>query len=429
MVRVAIGLGLGVVATLAAVSVVAGCEGSCEDKLNCGPQVVADGGGPGSGGQGGIGGSPGGVPAVGGSGGTGGAEGGGGSGGMPPVATASEISAGAQHTCALLTDGGVRCWGDNARGQLGDGTTLPSPTPVAVVASDDATVVVAGYGNACDITSTGTARCWGANDQGQIAGQSGNDSSSPLAVGGIPGAIANIANGENHACSHTGGGAVYCWGSNFSGQLGVPGPGGGPKLVTSLSNIDLTGAGLAHTCARSPSGLFCWGQNDDGQVGVGSGSPVISSPTEVTIASVTSVCGGGGFSCATVSGGGVRCWGAISVAGAGAIDYGNAPVVVAGATQATAITCGGDHACIVDTGKSVWCWGNNEFGELGFDGAGTSTPTMLQGLAGVEHIAAGEDHTCAILDDGSVRCWGRNTDGQLGNGTFDSSSVPVEVAL
>jgi alpha-tubulin suppressor-like RCC1 family protein len=145
------------------------------------------------------------------------------------------ISAGIGYTCALTTGGAAYCWGYNASGQLGDGTTTERDSPVAVLGSMTFVSVstggdAAGNGHACGLTASGAAYCWGANETGQLGiGTYGYSSSStpvPVAGGLTFAAVAAGSNfngfaGQAHTCGVTIAGAAYCWGDNAHGQLGV----------------------------------------------------------------------------------------------------------------------------------------------------------------------------------------------------------------
>lgn len=129
------------------------------------------------------------------------------------------VSAGAHHTCALITTGATYCWGDNAGGKLGDGTTTQRATPVAVAGGITFVSVTAGGRHTCGLTGTGTAYCWGSNSEGQPGDGSMLVRSTPAAVaGGLTFTV--ISAGHSHTCGRTPASAVYCWGLNASGQLG-----------------------------------------------------------------------------------------------------------------------------------------------------------------------------------------------------------------
>jgi alpha-tubulin suppressor-like RCC1 family protein len=131
-----------------------------------------------------------------------------------------QLALGWFHSCARLGDGTVKCWGDNGVGQLGDGTTTNSSTPVAVQGLSGAVEIAAGGLHSCARLGDGTVKCWGNNFSGELGDVTGTYSSStPVVVQGLSGAV-EIAAGNWHSCARLGDGTVKCWGGNSDGQLG-----------------------------------------------------------------------------------------------------------------------------------------------------------------------------------------------------------------
>jgi len=361
-----------------------------------------------------------------------------------PVAVAglgsgvASVAAGDFHTCALTTAGAVQCWGDNSSGQLGDGSTTPSSTPVAVVGLGSGVAsVAAGIYHTCALTTAGAVQCWGLNHSGQLGDGSTTASSTPVAVTGLGSGVASVVAGAAHTCALTTAGAVQCWGYNVYGQLGDGSttPSRTPVAVTGLgSGVVSLAAGRNHTCALTTAGAVqCWGYNGSGQLGDGSTAPS-STPVAVTGlgSGVASVVAGADHTCALTTAGAVQCWGynVYGQLGDGSTTASSTPVAVTGLGSGVAsVTVGALHTCALTTAGAVQCWGYNASGQLG-DGSTTSssTPVAVTGLgSGVASVAAGDYHTCALTTAGAVKCWGNNTSGQLGDGNTTSSSTPVAV--
>ncbi len=349
------------------------------------------------------------------------------------------IAAGGYHTCGLTLSGGIKCWGDNEQGQLGDGTLMNSRTPVDVVGLDSGVAAVdAGESHTCGLTSGSGVKCWGDNEQGQLGDGTNFDHSMPVDVVGLSRWVVEIALGMDHACVVTSGGELKCWGSNAYGQLGDGSmtDRSTPVAVVSLGSwMVIVAAGAYHTCALTSLGKAkCWGNDESGQLSV---VPTTGRSVPADVISldsgVTAVDSGGAHTCALTSGGGVKCWGGnfAGELGDGTTINSSIPVdAVSLDSGVTAVTTGGVRTCALTSSDGVMCWGRNDLGQLG-DGTLTdhSTPVDVVGLdSGTIAVVAGGDHTCALTSTGGVKCWGRNGFGQLGNGTTTDSPLPVDVA-
>jgi hypothetical protein len=183
------------------------------------------------------------------------------------------VTAGEDHTCALV-NGGVKCWGNNAYGKLGDGTTTNRTTPVDVIGlGSGVTAVSAGSAHTCAIGPSGGARCWGANWEGELGDGTFTDSSTPVDVVGLEQGVTAIAVGLYHTCAIGPNGGAKCWGDNYFGQLGdgTTHKRNTPVDVTGLSShATAISAGGRHTCALAGAGRAkCWGWDDYGQLGLG----------------------------------------------------------------------------------------------------------------------------------------------------------------
>jgi alpha-tubulin suppressor-like RCC1 family protein len=350
----------------------------------------------------------------------------------------SAVSASSDHTCALTIEGGVKCWGANGYGQLGDGTTTNRLTPVDVLGLSSGVLAVAAGGNhTCVVTESGGVKCWGYNGYGQLGDGTSTDHTTPVDVSGLSSGAQSIAAGDRHSCTHLEDGGVRCWGSNGSGQLGDGTLTGRPTPVdvSGLSSgVSAIAAGDSHSCAvTARGGVRCWGDNEFGQLGYG---VTTRQPTPVNVLALGSetraVAGGSLHTCTLAQSGGVRCWGwnDFGQLGDGTTAYRDRPVAVSGLADGIHAITTGYHSCALTEGGGVKCWGGNWYGQLG-DGTTTRRlrPVDVFGLAsGVSAIAAGDEHTCAVTEAGGVKCWGSNRYGQLGNGTTTYRVIPVDVS-
>lgn len=347
------------------------------------------------------------------------------------------ISAGSEHTCALTSAGAVWCWGNNANGQLGDGTTMGRLTPVAVSGlSSGVQMISAGVYHTCAVTSAGAARCWGFNDSGQLGDGSATTRLTPVTVSGLSGGVQAIGAGYRHTCAVTSTGAAWCWGWNILGQLGddTTEDRRTPVAVSGLSGgVQAIGAGNWHTCALISAGAVqCWGANVTGQLGDGTTTnrstpvPVSGLPGGVHAISAR----GGNHTCVLTSVGAAWCWGENHQGqlGDGTTTSRLTPVPVLGLSSGVqAISPDEFHTCAVTSIGAVWCWGANFNGQLG-DGTAMnrSMPVSVLGLSGgLQAVSAGGTHTCALTGAGAMWCWGWNYHGQLGDGTTTDQLTPV----
>lgn len=354
------------------------------------------------------------------------------------VAHQSSITAGGNHTCALLTSGAVKCWGYNTYGQLGDDSMDDKHIPTAVTGlSSGVTAVSAGYLHTCALLTGGAVKCWGNSDQGQIGDNYTVKRLAPVSVEGLDSGVTAISSGAFHTCALLTGGAVKCWGYNSNGQLGngTDSPSRTPINVSGLSSgVTAISAGGFHTCAiTSGGGLKCWGMNDSGQLGDGTTTDKLT-PTSVSglASGVIMVSSAADHTCAVLAGGAAKCWGynAHGQIGDTTSTSKSVPTAVTGLTSGvTAISADGNHTCAILTGGTAKCWGNNDFGQIG-DTTTTSKsdPTAVTGLtSGVTAITIGAFHSCAILADGAAKCWGANDDGELGDETLTNRAIPTAV--
>lgn len=335
--------------------------------------------------------------------------------------TFSTVSVGGGYTCGLTTGGAAYCWGLNQFAALGANTlngpeqcatnTGPvscSTKPVGVVGGLSFTNVSAGKFSACGLVPSGAAYCWGADYYGLLGADSGTAleqcvnaeacSSRPVPVGGGL-TFATISVGEYSACGVTTGGAAYCWGGNYYGELGTGTTAYSPKPVAVAGGLTFATVSTEYSfaCGVTTSGAaYCWGLNAGGALGDGT----------TTNSSV--------------------------------------PVAVAGGLTFKGVSTGGGFACAVTTSNTDYCWGGNTYGQLG-TGTVSVGPTpapaaVVGGHAFSTLSAAGYSSffappvypffTCGLTMSGAAYCWGSNGEGELGTGTPGTPAlVPTRVSL
>jgi cysteine-rich repeat protein len=382
-----------------------------------------------------------------------------------------QVDASYQNTCVLIEGGRVRCWGYNGQGQLGYGHTDDigddeTPADVGdVVLPEPAVELSMGDSHTCVAMANMNVRCWGAGFSGRL-GYANTDNigddelpSSVLDVV-VGGAVLEIDAGGSHSCARLESGALRCWGSGFSGQLGYGNMAsvGDDEFPESAGDVPIGGpivaqsTGVSHTCAILATGkVRCWGTGFSGQLGYGNTLSIgnSSTPTQAgdvsavpiglpAEAKVTALALGLSLSCALFEGGEVLCWGSGS---GGALGQGSTENIgdnelpstmppISLPAPAVAITAGDSHVCALFEDQTAVCWGLNAVGQLGagnqenigddetLGGVDPIDLIDLIDLGGpIKQIDAGGNHTCAILaDTNQLYCWGANNDGQLGYG-------------
>ena len=383
---------------------------------------------------------------------------------MGAVALASGESA--YQTCAVR-GGGVRCWGRNSWGQLGNESSAnlgdePGELPsVDIKAGGVVSKIVAGEVHACALLATKKVRCWGLSSNYSLGVEQGNDGWGD-APGEMPtaealvGDVADIDTGAGHTCVLFTPGSVRCWGSKSFGVLGQP----GLQFETTpdkLPDVFLGGVvqqvavGTYHNCAvLVGGGVRCWGRNDYGQLGypgvdvVGDNEKPGDMPLVNVGGPVVQVDVGLFHSCALLASGALRCWGRGSF---GALGYKNTAPIGDDETPASAgdvkmiepgdqileVAAGESHTCVLLVGGGVRCWGQGFYGALGYGntaniGEHPSVAPLVDVGGEVRDLALGRNHSCALLDGGRVRCWGLGGDGQLGvNHTANIGDGPGEM--
>ena len=350
----------------------------------------------------------------------------------PPRMSASPtVVTGGTHSCSLRGDGSMVCWGGNARGQLGDGSSTGRLVPSLSVQGEGFARVTSGLAHVCGLSADGRASCWGSNDQGQL-GRSGSGSAAvPEEVAGGT-RFTSLVAGLAHTCGLGGDGAAYCWGANESGQLGdgTTESKSAPTRVAANTAFTQVAAGWRHTCALNSAGqAYCWGANDSGQAGAsgGGGTPARAGGT----LRFSSLSAGNTHTCGVTVDGEVACWGANESGqlGDGTTRSRPTAATVSATVSFSAVDVGGVHTCALDTDGAAYCWGANVYGQLG-DGTtqARNTPVAVAGFNRFSQLEAFGSHNCARTPGGDVLCWGYNVEGQLGDGTRENRSVPTPVS-
>jgi alpha-tubulin suppressor-like RCC1 family protein len=339
----------------------------------------------------------------------------------PPI----QISAGLYHTCAIRKDGSLWCWGGNGFGEIGVPGAPAYPIPVAVPLPGKAMKVAAGGGfnpelaHTCVLLEDTTVFCWGAGEQGQLGAGSATSANTPQKTVSLVNII-DISAGGHHTCAVKDDGALLCWGDDASGQIG-----NGPVLQDNVAtpetvfyDVKRVGAGQEHTCAiaQDTNALFCWGWNLDSQLGNGT-SMDQHAPLKVSApltSMVDEVALGDRHTCAR-KGNEVYCFGNDYNGAVGVNSFGKVPMpTLVAVPGVTGIDTGRERSgAIYGESGGLMMWGVSVLG----DGSSmlSGTPVDVKQLTGVVQLAAGYDHTCALLATGEVLCWGENDHGQLGN--------------
>jgi alpha-tubulin suppressor-like RCC1 family protein len=363
----------------------------------------------------------------------------------PSFATATaalpfyQVSAGQDHfTCGVTPDYRAYCWGRNYKGQLGaGGTSSIEPTPLAVATTRRFRQVSAGWGHACGITPDNWVYCWGDNGAGQLGDGTTNHHYTPVAVVGGR-RFSQIDAGLDFTCGiGYPDNRAYCWGNNWSGQLGdgtrtahfkpMPVAGG-------LYFIQVRSGGF-HACGITTTNVaYCWGYNAEGRLG---DSTTVTRLRPTRVAAGTRrfrwVDAGGDHSCAVTTTFRAYCWGN---GRNGSIGNGKTwlsfwPRAVSGGLLFDRVTTGAGHSCGKTTENRLYCWGYNGYGEVG-DGTTTYhvlTPVPVAGGILFGQMSAGGEHTCAKTPTHVAYCWGDNNLGAIGDGTWQNTrNTPVPVA-
>lgn len=345
---------------------------------------------------------------------------------LPKSGTALPVSLGEFHSCAVRA-GAVECRGSNVYGQLGGRQAAGHRGAVAVVGVTGAVAVAVGAKHSCALLGDATVHCWGL-DHG---GQTGHGSRQPAAVLGLR-SVVQIAVGADHSCGLVKNGLVVCWGSNEAGQLGagpaprpiplrpsdragLPAPRNAvPHVVDNLSAAVEIAAGARHSCARTADGsVWCWGDNRQGQLGlVVVGPPVQRARLVPAISGAVQIAAGGNQSCAVTSDGRVHCWGSYEGSFVAPAEPTPFPRLVPGLSEIERVAVGSTMGCAVRRDHALLCWKDGptptgDWYELGYP------PRAVDGVAEAAAVGVGLTAACASQQSGEVLCWGRNPYGLI----------------
>lgn len=356
------------------------------------------------------------------------------------VAHAQKIAAGGWHSVVVCADSTVKAFGENATGQLGDGTSTDRSTPIAVPGLSSMVAVSAGgdqlEAHSVALKSDGTVWAWGSNLYGGLGNGGTTNTTAPVQAIGLTNVIA-IAAGGWHTVALKKDSTVWTWGWNVDGQLGdgTTTDRTVAAKVNGLSDVVAIAAGTYHVLALKADGtVWAWGDNVSGQIGNGTTTDR-TTPMQVSgLTDVVKIATGRFFSLAIKSDGSVWTWGEnlYGQLGDGTTSDRNVPVQVSGFTAAipAIVATGAFHCTVVKNDGTVWAWGRNTYGNLG-DNTVThrSSPVMMQGISDVAGMANGTNFSLLYKTDGTFWGCGRNQSGQLGDGTLLQRNLSTKTSL
>jgi RHS repeat-associated protein len=344
------------------------------------------------------------------------------------------VSGATSHNVALRSDGTVWTWGLNANGQLGDGTTTSSSTPIQVPGITNAIAVAAGGSHTLALLADGTVRAWGLNANGELGNNSTTESHTPVTVSGLTGVTA-ISAGGMHSLALKSNGTVWAWGDGSSGQLGnsstseyhTP----QQTTATNLGTATAISAGSTFSEAiKSDGTVWTWGANSKGQLG-NNATGLQSAPVQVSgLTNAVSISAGFQHALAVNSDGTAWAWGlnANGELGNNSTTDTKVPVQVSGISTAVQVAAGNNFSSLRKSDGTVWSWGADANGRLG-DNATTDQHTPVQtGSITATTIEDGSSHGTAVKSDGTVWTWGWNHDGQIGDGTTTERHVATQTS-
>lgn len=328
------------------------------------------------------------------------------------------VAAGGTHTCAIEEGGALWCWGNNDRGQLGDGSRNGTVVPVRVGEDQPWQVLAAGDASTCAIDGNGALACWGEGTSFRLGTGDSLDHTSPALVVSTVTRWSDVAIYRDHACG-LGDGDVWCWGNNDFGQVtGVPTPADRTEepvmVMAGATDVDV---GQAHTCAvGAPSRILrCWGSDGSGQFGDGIGNSGPGPVDNDSAGAFVQVDTAFGSTCGIRMDGALLCWGEnyYGVIGLGEDLIHPLPTVIAPGTRWKQVTTQVHHSCALTEAGALWCTGRDQVGQLGLGTGGPVRRPVAVTATGGELIAVGRASACEVRA-GQAWCWGDNQYGTVG---------------
>ena len=353
--------------------------------------------------------------------------------------TFAAVSAGLDHTCAIVGSGDAYCWGRGPTGALGADTVTSAIAPVLVLGGNKFSQISAGEEHTCALDVQGETMCWGANSRGQLGVVIGDTArrTRPVRVGITQPKFKQLSGGAYHTCAITLDNRAYCWGWNVFGQIGNSSTIGQQLPVEVHGNLRFStlSAGVTHTCGITMAGsAYCWGNGVSGQLGDGATTTRLAATPVTGGLTFTAIAAGEHHTCAIATGGVAYCWGSGDVGqlGTGNTQSSPRPVAVTGSARFVSIDAAAEHTCAATATGELYCWGHNNFGRLGTLGLATITATPTRVVADTvqfSELSIGRLHSCGRTTTQSLYCWGFGGFGQLGNGSVVSRAAPTRVLI